>query len=341
MSSKRKIKWLIAHHPQYLFIRTAKFFVKELEKILPGQFEIEILTMNDYIEKYGDIEELKLRPPKIDGLEDGELTSGLTRVEKVSDTRQKWTAIFQAIVDGKIELSQTQVTTIGAILSRDFVALDMPYLFKDHAHATAVLDGPIGQEILDSLSNQTEVKGLAFTYSGGYRVIGSKQPINSLDELKNLSLLTTTLPSHELFQTLGTHSISSKDAGANDYADIAANNGCVETTYLRFSGNHIFKTNHSMFLTSILTGNAFWNTLNEEQKLSFKLAAKRCAVIERQWSVKDAEVYERYSTLNNISIKSATAEETQALKQCAEDVYQKISFSFTPGLIDKIKAAGE
>ena len=41
--ARLKLKWLIAHHPQYLFVRTAKAFRDELEKRCPGEFDIEIL----------------------------------------------------------------------------------------------------------------------------------------------------------------------------------------------------------------------------------------------------------------------------------------------------------
>ena len=56
--ARLKLKWLIAHHPQYLFVRTAKAFRDELEKRCPGEFDIEILTMKDYIEQYNEIPEL-------------------------------------------------------------------------------------------------------------------------------------------------------------------------------------------------------------------------------------------------------------------------------------------
>ena len=43
MSNPVVLRWLIAHQPAYLFVRTAKAFAKELDKLLPGQFEIEVL----------------------------------------------------------------------------------------------------------------------------------------------------------------------------------------------------------------------------------------------------------------------------------------------------------
>ena len=63
------LRWLIAHQPAYLFIRTAEAFREELEKRCPNQFNIEILTMGQYIKHYGDIPELIWRPAAANGLE--------------------------------------------------------------------------------------------------------------------------------------------------------------------------------------------------------------------------------------------------------------------------------
>ena len=47
----KNIKWLIAHQPEYLFLRTAKAFAKMLEEVAP-QYKIEILTTDQYKDKY-------------------------------------------------------------------------------------------------------------------------------------------------------------------------------------------------------------------------------------------------------------------------------------------------
>lgn len=337
MNAPRKIKWLIAHHPQYLFVRTAKFFKQELDRLIPGQFDIEILSINEYIEKYNDIEEMKLKPPSIPGLEEKGVGKTYTRVEQFKDTAKKWEAIFEAIENGKIELSQTQVTTIGSTLDKDFTALDLPFLFKTHDHATEVLDGEIGEELLANLANKSGLRGLAFTYSGGYRVIGSNKELTSLEDLLNTPLLSTTLPSYELFNKYGSKSISRLASTPKDYADLAENDGAIETTYLRFTGKHVLKTEHSMFLTSILTGNKFWNSLTDEQRTAFKTAAKKCAVIERSWSVKDAEMYEKYADLNGVTINKISEEDLSKLESISQMVYEKVDEKFTPGLVSKIR----
>lgn len=339
MTTKRKIKWLIAHHPQYLFFRTARFFADEIEKLLPGQFEIEILSMTKYIEKYDDIEEMKLVSPMVPGLEDNFCPQRFTRAKTWNDVNRKWEAIFKAIEEGKIELSQTQATVIGATIDNDFTALDLPFLFENHDHATKVLDGEIGEGILNNLANKSYLRGLAFTYSGGYRVIGSNTEITNLEDLVSKSLMPATLPSNQLFADLGSTTIDKPLSTPQDYADLAENEGAVETTYLRFSGKYVLKTEHSMFLTSILTGDGFWNTLTQEQQDAFKLAAKNCAVIERQMSVKDSEIYEYYAEANGITIHRVSNDEINLMKEKSKKVYTRLSEIFSPNLVSSILEA--
>ena len=100
MTTKRQIKWLIAHVPQYLFIRTAKYFSQELEKLLPGQFEIEILTIPQYIKKYDDIDGLNLTSPVIPGLEEKIAFDIDPRYKKAidySDIDRKWASFFRLL----------------------------------------------------------------------------------------------------------------------------------------------------------------------------------------------------------------------------------------------------
>ena len=69
------------------------------------------------------------------------------------------------------------------------LALDMPFIFEDHEHATRVLEGEVGEFLLDKITEKSNVRGMAFTYSGGFRNVLSNKKVNSLkgltDEDKN------------------------------------------------------------------------------------------------------------------------------------------------------------
>lgn len=338
MANPQKLRWLIAHQPAYLFVRTAEAFAQELEKLVPGQFEVEVLTQRDYIEKYGDIPEMAKKIAPIPGIEEGKFATQNTDVlQPVSwgENRAKWKAVWDGMRDQKFHLSQTQVTVIGGHLYDKFAALDLPFLFDSHDHLSSALDGEIGDTLCKELGETTNVKGLAFTYSGGYRVIGSNHEIGNLDELKTVDITTVPM-TKTFFSKLAAKSEARNKLTIDEIAQSAADGGALETTYLRFSGKHVLKTNHSMFLTTILVGQDFFNTLTEEQQQAFAIAAKRVAKIERQWSVEDAEKYEREAVANGVTIKEVSASDVETMRSAAPAQYNS-AYRVIPGSEELVK----
>ena len=116
--AKHKIKWLLFHEPVELFIRTAEDFQKHLDKLTNDKYEIEILTLSDYQDKY------------LDGV--------------VCDP-------FTELKEGRVQVSQIYSDIIGGFDATDFYALSMPYLFKSHEHAARVFEGDIGKQLFAHL----------------------------------------------------------------------------------------------------------------------------------------------------------------------------------------------
>jgi tripartite ATP-independent transporter DctP family solute receptor len=73
--------------------------------------------------------------------------------------------------------------------------LDIPFLFRDKAHARAVLDGPIGQELLAKFEPKG-FKALAWGENGIRHMTNSKRSVNSPEDLKGLKMRTMENPVH-------------------------------------------------------------------------------------------------------------------------------------------------
>ena len=344
MTERRKIRWLIAHFPANLFIRTAKAFRDELDKLLPGQFTVEIFTLDSFAQHFNH-KEFKLVPPNIDGLEVTVEEGNGRKKDQVGTYKElasKWEALFNGLSECQFELSQTQVSIVGQHLHPNFNAIDLPFLWDSHDHVTRVLDGQIGDELCKELADNTEIRGLGFTYSGGYRVIGTSDKITNLSELAQTKLLTSTHPTTALFQEAGSAPILKGAAALSDFGDVSANGGAVETTYLRFTGKNVLKTDHSMFMTTILTSSKFWDTLTKEQQEAFMIAAKKVATIERQWSVDDAEKYEADAESKGITITELSSEDRVKLREAAKASYNLLDkMNINASLVDRIIAQGD
>jgi len=73
--------------------------------------------------------------------------------------------------------------------------LDVPFLFRDKAHARAVLDGPIGQELLSKFESKG-FKARAWTENGVRHMTNNKRAVNEPNDLKGLKMRTMENPVH-------------------------------------------------------------------------------------------------------------------------------------------------
>jgi TRAP-type C4-dicarboxylate transport system substrate-binding protein len=320
MKESRKIRWLIAHQPQELFVRTARAFSEELRKQCNDEIEIEILTYPEYCEKYQAIPNLELLDQKDVNLEPA--------------IKAFWDALFNS----DVEMSQIQVGQVGELYS-DFHALDLPFVFDDHDHVSQTLEGPIGQELCTNLGKKSGVTGLAFTYSGGFRVIGSDSPITTVDELQGLRIVVQQpLTLGTTIESMGGQAIVVPPNLWNKYDMIGQGKAdAVETTYLRFNGKHVLKTNHSMFMTTIVISNKFWNTLTGTQQKAFQKAALYASRKEREWSIADGEKFEADAVKNGVTITGISEEDTAALKKKSQLTYVKCKHFFSKDLVTRIR----
>ena len=307
------VKWVLAHDPIEIFIRAAEEFAKIVEQKAPGRLNIDVLTLDQYSKKYRNGE----------------------RVVKGQ--------LLDLMAQGEIEMSQ-MYTYVLSKFNRDLDVLDMPFLFRDHDHAARVFEGPIGERMLDGYSRDgSKIKGMAFTYSGGYKNIPFNKDVTSLADFvgakvrvsnspiaqatfRSLGAEPTTFEIEELADRLGTDQI---DAG--------------ECTWPRFYGNGVYRnaksvvnTDHSLLVTNIIINTDFFNSLDAELQDIVKDAAIEAARFERKISVDDVEPTESRAKSEGVKVIDLTPQERQQIKDKTKTVYSEFENYFSPGLVDSI-----
>ncbi|MBI9077703.1 MAG: TRAP transporter substrate-binding protein [Desulfatibacillum sp.] len=81
--------------------------------------------------------------------------------------------------------------------------INYPFLFKDNAQADAILDGPLGQEILDGLE-PLGFKGLCYSENGFRNLTNSKRAVNTPEDLKGLKIRVMNSALHKtIWEALG------------------------------------------------------------------------------------------------------------------------------------------
>jgi TRAP-type transport system periplasmic protein len=110
--------------------------------------------------------------------------------------------MVESVQLGTLDFVITSTGPVGNFVP-DTLITDIPFLFRDYAHARAVLDGPIGQEILAKFPAKGIV-GLAWAENGFRHLTNSKRAVNAPADLAGLKLRTMENPVHmTAFRTLG------------------------------------------------------------------------------------------------------------------------------------------
>ena len=92
-------------------------------------------------------------------------------------------AIEQAQV-GAIAFARVSVGALGPVVD-DLNVFNLPYVFRNTAHMEKVIDGPIGQELLDKVTNSGKgIVGLCWMDAGARNFYDTKKPIKDLADLK-------------------------------------------------------------------------------------------------------------------------------------------------------------
>lgn len=303
-----KIKWVLAHEPVRVFERAARFFSEAVSKDTNGQVQVEVVDSR-------------------------ELNNG----KPMSADR-----VFELLKKGEIQMSQTYTTYLGNHANKMWV-LDLPFLFKNHEHAAKVLDGPVGQQIVAGLE-KSNLKGLAFTYSGGYMIIPStKKPISKVEDFKGLKVRVNgnSPVGTALMKSLGAEPFTvSNETTATNKLD------GFETTFARLtalpsdtqeSSKYLNATNHSIFLTSIVVNKEFFEKMPQEYQKAVRQAALKAAAMEREESIKDSETARAEFSKKGHQIVEMDKKEVERFKMASRPVYQKFEKTFGKDLIESIE----
>lgn len=96
--------------------------------------------------------------------------------------------MIEGLQIGSLDLVITSTGPLGNFVPEVF-ALDLPFLFRDYDHARKVLDGEIGQELLEKI-NQNSLVGLAWSENGFRHVTNAQRPITKPEDLEGIKLRT-------------------------------------------------------------------------------------------------------------------------------------------------------
>jgi tripartite ATP-independent transporter DctP family solute receptor len=197
------------------------------------------------------------------------------------------TQMQQALIGGAQEMMVGSTATLVGI-TKEMALWDTPFLFNNAREADAVLDGPVGQKVMDRLQAGGLV-GLVYWENGFRNLTNSKRAVQKLEDLdgiklrvmqnnvylesfKTLGANAVPMPFSELFGALETKTV---DGQENPYNTILSSKFFEVQKYLSIT-NHVY----SPWIVTV--SKKWWDQLSKDEQNVLMDAARASRDFERK-----------------------------------------------------------
>lgn len=241
---------------------------------------------------------------------------------------------------GTVDFVVTSTGPVGGFVPKMLV-VDLPFLFRDRTHAYQVLDGPIGQGLLDAFSVK-EIKGLAFWENGFRHITNNVRPIDKPEDLKGIKIRTMENKIHlAAFRAFG----ASPTPMAWSEVYTALQQGTIDgqenpiaivyTSKLFEVQKYLALTGHFYSPALLLMSTKAYNALPEDVRKIILDTARECATYERNL-LRDDEAKQ----LEELKAKGmqVTTPNKKPFQDAAAPVYKEFESQFGKDMIDQIIA---
>ena len=190
---------------------------------------------------------------------------------------------------GAIQVLRTSLGPVGPVVPEVNV-FNMPFVFRDIAHMRAVIDGPIGQELLDKLSaSNARLIGLAWM-DGGSRSLYTKKPVRKPEDLKGQKIRMMGNPLFvDTMNAMGGNGISMGygevfTALQTNVVDGAENNppSLYTSNHFKAGAKYYTQTNHLIIPEILVMSKVTWDKLSPADQALVKKTAREAQFEQRE-----------------------------------------------------------
>jgi TRAP-type transport system periplasmic protein len=241
---------------------------------------------------------------------------------------------------GTVDLVVTSTGPVGNFVP-DTLVTDVPFLFRDLKHAHAVLDGPIGQRILDEFPKHGLI-ALAWGENGFRNLTNSKRPVRTPADAKGLKVRTMENQVHmTAFRTIGVlptpmafpELFTALQQGTVDGQENPI--GVILSAKFPQVQKYLTLTQHVYSPALIILSPAVWEKLNAEEKAAFKEAAKVGAAAMRRKAAEDAQ--NGVEELRKQGMEVVTDLDRKAFEEALKPAFAEYAKKFGQAKIDEIR----
>ena len=251
-------------------------------------------------------------------------------------------AIEQAQV-GALQLARVSVGALGPVVD-DLNVFNLPFLFRDTAHMDKVIDGPIGQELLDKVTNNpnTHLVGLAFMDAGARNLYDTKKPIKDIADVKGLKVRVMGNPMFvDMMNALGGNGVamgydqvfSALQTGVVDGAENNPPSFYFDNHYQ--VAKYYTLTEHLIVPEILVFSRPTWDNLSKDDQALIKKLAREAQLEERRlWNEKEQQAIDK---MKAAGIEIITISDKTPFQKAVKPVWDKYGAKYAE-LIKRIEA---
>jgi tripartite ATP-independent transporter DctP family solute receptor len=231
---------------------------------------------------------------------------------------------------GALQIARISVGPMGPIVD-ELNVFNMPFVFKDEAQMRKVIDGPIGSEMLDKLSNSSARLIALGWMDAGTRNVYSDKPVTKPADLKGMKIRMMGNPLFvETMNAMGGNGIA---MGVVDGAENNEPTLFAQNHYQTPKGKVYSLTGHLIIPEIFVYSKASWDKLPKADQDLIRKLSREAQLEQRQlW---DAYVAEATGKLKAAGVKFVPADK-EAFYKATQPVRDKYGAKYA-GLIQRIR----
>ena len=266
---------------------------------------------------------------KVRGYSDGQLGAEVQSISSAQGGVLEMSLVSTAAATGNV---------------KEFALFDFPFLFNEEKEAYAVLDGPVGTQLLDKLTDRGVV-GLCYWEVGFRHVTNSKHPVVKLEDFQGLKIRTIQNPVFvDVFNTLGanaspmafTEVYTALESKALDGQETPYN--IIYTSRFHEVQKYLSATKHIYGPGVVLVGKKFWDQLSGDEKKILRDACAEAREYERKASRDlDVKVLAEMKA-KGLIVNEVSPEERARMRDKVKPVIEKYTAVVGPDLVKQAYA---
>src|SRR3984893_19316107 len=215
---------------------------------------------------------------------------------------------------GAIQLLRVSAGTVGPIVD-DINVVNMPFLFRNMAHAEKLMDGPIGQELLDKIAANANagLVALCWMNAGARSLYNTKQPVKAIEDIKGLKFRVIGNPIFiDMMNSLGGNGVAMGydqvfSALQTGVIDGAENNPPSYVFSNHYTAAKYFSLTEHLIIPEVLVfSKRAWAALSSEDQGLLKKFAREAQLEERElWNKYEQQAMDKGKAAGCQIVKTA------------------------------------